>query len=120
MALEQANVVDIVGIESASGDLVLTLTDAWGWSESEEGEHLVLLQDKLNHYIAAIESREIFESFSQQIGRTLSVEQRTRVEVRLLHPASAKGRQFFREVKTTLLGIGVDFRIIEGPANVSS
>jgi hypothetical protein len=118
MTLEQTNVVDAVGIESASGDLVMTLTDAWSWSESEEAEHLLLLQDKLNHYIAAIESGEIYESYAQQIGRALRVGQRTRVEVALLNPPSAKAREFFRTVKTVLLGIGVEFRVVEGRAKV--
>ncbi|MGZ5459945.1 MAG: DUF6572 domain-containing protein [Thermoanaerobaculia bacterium] len=58
MPLEQTKTVNIGYLDSDTGTLVLTLTDAWGWSEDEERDHLPLMQDKLNSYIGAIESGE--------------------------------------------------------------
>jgi hypothetical protein len=59
MTIEQADVIDIATIDHASGDLWLTISDHLPWGEIE-GEHLVLLQNKLNAYLGAIESGEIF------------------------------------------------------------
>ena len=59
MSIEQLDTVDIVSTDSETGDVVLTISDHLEWSES--GEHLLLLQAKLNTYLAFVESGEILE-----------------------------------------------------------
>lgn len=59
MALLDSDTVDAISINPA-GEVVLNLIDEMPWGE---GEHLVLLQDKINAYIRFVESGEIFESY---------------------------------------------------------
>jgi hypothetical protein len=47
MSIEQIDVVDFVSIDKNSGDAWLTISDHLTWDRNE-GEHLLLLQNKLN------------------------------------------------------------------------
>jgi hypothetical protein len=73
MTIEQADVIDIATIDHASGDLWLTISDHLPWGEIE-GEHLVLLQNKLNAYLGAIESGEIFSKVPGARGRNIVID----------------------------------------------
>jgi hypothetical protein len=71
VALEQPNQVDAMGVERATGHAVLTIADAWDWSD-EQG-HLSALQEKLNAYFAFIESEEVWQSYPAAAGRQLRI-----------------------------------------------
>jgi hypothetical protein len=60
VSIDQTDVVDLATIDKASGDLWLTIVDHLPWDENE-GDHLILLQNKLNAYLRFKESGEIFE-----------------------------------------------------------
>jgi hypothetical protein len=68
MAIEKTDVVDAVGIEKATGNIVLTITDSLDW-ESAETEHIQMLQDKLNAYLRFIESGELLETYPDAVDR---------------------------------------------------
>jgi hypothetical protein len=72
MSIDQTDVVDFVSIDNASGDLWLTISDHLPWDE-DEGNHLVLLQDKLNAYLRFIESGEVFETVPEARGRNIVI-----------------------------------------------
>lgn len=59
MSLDVTTVVDAVGFEESSGTLVLTIVDAWDWTDTST--HLLKLQEKLNAYFAFIDSGQVFE-----------------------------------------------------------
>ena len=61
MSIEQAEVVDIISTERLTGNVVLTISDHLDWSDSTA--HQLLLQSKLNRYLAFVESGEILESY---------------------------------------------------------
>lgn len=63
MALEDSNVVDAAGIEKATGFIVLTITDAWDWTD--EQAHINALQAKLNNYVQFVKSGEILDTFPE-------------------------------------------------------
>jgi len=67
MAIEKSNIVDAVGIEKTTGDVVLTIADYLDW-ETSEAQHLELLQEKLNAYLRFIESGELLESYPAAAG----------------------------------------------------
>ncbi len=50
MSIEQTEIVDFVNIDRKSGDVWLTISDHLP-GDHGEGEHLVLLQNKLNAYL---------------------------------------------------------------------
>ncbi len=59
MGLENTNLVDHVGINKETRNVVLSIFDDLDWDE--EGNHLQLLQDKFNTYLAYIENKQIYE-----------------------------------------------------------
>jgi hypothetical protein len=72
MTIEQIDMVDFVTIDRVSGDAWLTISDHLPW-DTEEGHHLVLLQDKLNAYLRFIESGELTAKFPEAIGRSVGI-----------------------------------------------
>lgn len=67
MTVAQSGVVDWLGIEKPTGHVSLTVVDDINWSD--EQNHLLLLQEKLNTYLAFIESGEVFERLVEEVGR---------------------------------------------------
>jgi hypothetical protein len=59
--------VDWLGIEKTTGHISLTVVDDLDWADEEN--HLLLLQEKLNTYLAFIESGEVFERLVEEVGR---------------------------------------------------
>jgi len=58
----------------------LTIVDDLDWSA--EQEHLMLLQNKLNAYLAFVESGEVFDRLAEEVGR--KVPRSTPVKVSIL------------------------------------
>ena len=67
MSVEDASVVDLVGVDNRSGTVVLTISDHLEW---DAGEHVLRLQDKLNAYLRFIESGELVQRYPDAKGRT--------------------------------------------------
>jgi hypothetical protein len=72
MSIEQTNVIDFASIDRASGNLHLTISDHLPWDHNE-GNHLILLQNKLNAYLRFIESGEVFEKLPDAKGRSIVI-----------------------------------------------
>src|SRR6185436_346209 len=68
VAVEKPDVIDAVGIDKTTGDVVLTIADYLDW-DSSETQHLEMLQQKLNAYLRFIESGELIESCPDAAGR---------------------------------------------------
>ncbi|WP_261334802.1 DUF6572 domain-containing protein [Rhizobium leguminosarum] len=73
MSLDQTNVVDAIGVDDATGELVLTITDHLEWTGSDK-EHLLLLQEKLNTYLGFVESGEMLETYPDAKGRAVLID----------------------------------------------
>ncbi len=69
MSVEQSEVIDIIGINRLTGEVILTISDHLDWSDTTA--HQLLLQSKLNRYLAFVESGEILESYPAAKGRTV-------------------------------------------------
>ena len=61
MSILEKEVIDAVGVSEDGKVLSLMLADHLDWSN--EYEHLMLLQDKINTYIAYLENRQFEESY---------------------------------------------------------
>ena len=61
MTIDQTGVVDFIGIDTA-GNVRLTISDHLEWDVNTK-EHLFQLQEKLNCYLAFVESGEILETY---------------------------------------------------------
>lgn len=73
MALDQPDIIDAAGTDRATGEIVLTIIDAWDWLD--EPAHLVALQAKLNAYFEFVEAGQISETEPawREIGARIDV-----------------------------------------------
>jgi len=103
MAIEKTDVVDAVGIEKSSGDVVLTIADFQDW-ESSETQHLQMLQEKLNAYQRFIESGQLLEAYPSAKGRRLVINIVGRCE------PSAKAMRLLAIARQSFEAAGIGFR----------
>ena len=68
MSVDDSRVVDAIGIEQQTGAVVLTISDHHDWLDTEHRRSL--LRDKLNTYLAFIESGEIYDASPNSTGRS--------------------------------------------------
>ena len=72
MSIEQTDKVDVISLNKDSDECVLTISDHLDWTN--EMDHYLLLQDKINAYLKFIESGEIFESYPKSRGKKLRID----------------------------------------------
>ena len=101
MSLENTQVIDCIGFEAATGRVVLTIADHLPWNDHE---HLLLIQEKLNSYLAFIESGEIFESYPEAMGRQLVI------DLVLQHWPSVEGLRHLELAKEQVENAGTELR----------
>ena len=73
MAIDQPETIDAAGTDRETGEIILTIVDAWNWTN--EQSHLSALQAKLNAYFGFIESGQIaeLEPAWRQVGTKIDV-----------------------------------------------
>ena len=101
MAVDNPDVVDAVGIERASGIVALTISDHLEWDD--HNQILLALQEKINRYVAFIESGEVFESYPQAVGKPL------RIDVVCKHTPSESGMRFLSAAREVVEQAGWSF-----------
>ena len=107
MSIEQADTVDAIGIETSSGKVILTIADHLSWEE--EHDHLLALQNKINTYLAFVESGELHAVYPD------SVDREPVIEIVMKLPPSRAGIEFLGRIQPILesSGIGLRSRIFE-------
>jgi hypothetical protein len=70
VSIDQPKVVDFCGISQTDGCCVLAISDDREWNS---WEHLLALQEKLNNYLAFIESGEIHTVRPECRGRAIEI-----------------------------------------------
>jgi hypothetical protein len=103
MSVENVEVIDAIGVDRETGEVVLTITDHLDWS-TNENEHLMLLQEKINAYLEFILGGELVEAYEDAKGR------RPRIDVIHKFPPSSMAVVFFSRVVEVAEASGVAFR----------
>jgi uncharacterized protein DUF6572 len=98
MTVEQDRVVDAIGVENATGTVVLTISDHLGWLDN--AAHLASLQAKLNTYLAYLESGEVYRSYPASRNRGF------RIDIVFQHPPTESGEVFLRATQETIENAG--------------
>lgn len=98
MSVDQTNIIDLIGVDSASDDVILTIVDQLEWGEDE---HLFLLQEKFNTYLRFVESGEILEAFPDSKGRNVLI------ELILKYPFNQDAEIFFDKITRVVEGAGI-------------
>lgn len=70
MTVEQTSVVDIAYIDKETGIVHLLVADHLDW----DGEHLLVLQEKINCYLSFVESGEILDMLPESKGRDIQID----------------------------------------------
>ena len=104
MSIRKTDVVDWLGIEKGTGVVILTVSDDEDWTN--EDEHIELLQQKLNTYLAFTESGEVFERLAADVGRSVPPGTPIKVSVLAKHDLPARAREFFAYAETMVKDAG--------------
>jgi hypothetical protein len=102
VSVEQTDVVDILGIDRETGHVVLTISDHLDWSDSVE--HQTILQEKLNTYLASVESGEILGQYPEAKNRPVAF----RVVFQV--PPDESGRAFVARAREAIESAGFTLR----------
>ena len=102
MSVEQTDVVDIVSIDRETGRVILTISDHLDWSDSVG--HQMILQKKLNKYLAFVESGEILEQYPSAKNRPVAF------EVVFQVPPDESGRAFIARARAVIESAGFTLR----------
>ncbi len=103
MSVDQTNVIDAIGVDNMTGDLVLTITDHIEWTECDN-EHLILLQEKLNTYLSFVESGEILQTYLDAKDRVILI------DVVCKYPLNEQAKCFFNQVTAIIIDAGMKLR----------
>lgn len=103
MSIEQTDTIDFVNIDTASGDVLLTISDHLDWDETE-GQHLLLLQEKLNAYLRFIEGGELYQRYPETSGRPIVI------QIVSKFPMSKKAGIFFERASGAIDEAGFKLR----------
>jgi hypothetical protein len=103
MTVEDTDKIDFVTGERRTGDMILTISDHLDWDENE-GEHLVVLQKKLNMYLEFIESGQIYAQIPQAAGRKIVI------QVMGKYPLSEEAGKFYRLAGKAIESYGYSLR----------
>src|SRR5437867_5010001 len=70
MSVENLNVIDFVSIDK-NENVVLTISDHLEWDINNE--HLLILQNKINNYLASIENGSFYENYPKRKDRNIVI-----------------------------------------------
>ncbi len=107
MSLDRANVIDAMGIEAATGRVVLVIRHEGAWEGTDD--QLFQLQEKLNAYLSFALDGEMAEGHPEFAGRPvdLRLEAANPPDQRTLHMlAHARQQVGFQD-------IGLEVRVLE-------
>ncbi|MDE1906671.1 MAG: hypothetical protein KGH75_09520 [Rhodospirillales bacterium] len=102
MSIEQTAVIDFIS-QSHKGELRLTISDHLAWDEG--GQHLLLLQEKLNAYLRFIESGELKEKYPRSVGQPIIINLVTK-----FFP-SKQGLTFLEKAKAAISAAGFELQV---------
>jgi hypothetical protein len=103
MSIEDVDKIDLVAGERKTGDMILTISDHLDWDE-KEGEHLIVLQKKLNTYLEFIESGQIYAKVPQAAGQKIVI------HVMGKFPLSDEAKKFYRLAGKAIEDAGFSLR----------
>lgn len=102
MTVEDPQKIDIISIDPMSDEVVLTIADHLDWSD--DYEHLITLQKKLNTYLSFIHSGEILQLYPNARNR------RAVIDILFKHAPPSVATEFVRRAATSAAEIGVSVR----------
>lgn len=108
MSVTDAKTIDMWGIPKWDNTkIILGIADHLEWGDTaQQGEHLLVLQEKINNYIAFIESGEIYTEIPGALGKSPVIRVHGKYEL------PEQGELFIDRVAQTLKGVGIGFEFV--------
>ena len=104
MTIDQTDVIDIVSTSDANPEARLIIADHLPWDEDEE-RHLWLLQNKINKYLGAIESGELYKRCPQTAGKRLVIDLAPKYSL------SENAQTFVEKCQAIIKSFGLELRV---------
>jgi hypothetical protein len=106
LSVTEPNKIDFIAKPNGEDRVYLIISDHLDWV-TDEGEHLLVLQEKLNNYLHYIESGQLIENYPQY------KETPVRIRVRGKYPLSAEAAKFYglAEARVEELGFSLEFSL---------
>jgi uncharacterized lipoprotein YmbA len=101
----EKDTIDAIGIDALTSDVVLSISDHLDWSSPLE--HLHVLQDKLNTYLAFVESGEMFESYPSSRGCNVVF------QIVAQHQGGSEAEAFIERIRPILSEAGISLRMTD-------
>lgn len=105
MTVDQTDVIDFCATKDGDPEISLIIADHLPWDE-DEAYHLWLLQNKINKYLAAIESGEFYEKVPMSIGKNIVIELIPK------YPLSKNAKNLVDKFKALIRSFGFDLRVV--------
>ncbi|WP_115994299.1 DUF6572 domain-containing protein [Cohnella lupini] len=103
MSISESNVVDFIGTDRNENKVYLSISDHLGWTEAEEYNHLLLLQEKLNTYIEFVKSGQIYEDYPDACDKKIEIVLYSKFEISpIVREFLTRAEGFLRELGITL------------------
>ena len=103
MSVIDTNKVDAMGVSKQSGELCMLITDHLDWAD--EYTHLRLLQDKINAYLAYLESGEWKSRYPENYKNIC-------IEINFLYDITPNCEKFLQTVQDQLGQYGVRIKAV--------
>ncbi len=105
MALGNIETIDSIDVHNPTGDLVLSIFHERPW---EEDDHLLLLQSKINTYLAFVCDGQLASDCPEHADRNV------RVQIAYKFEPGHEGVQFVEQAKAVLSKHGVSLSVVNG------
>jgi hypothetical protein len=109
MSIDQLKTIDLMGSNPGSNVLDLFITDHLPWDKTTEYEHAYKLQEKVNAYLAAIETGELFEQYPEHKGKSVVISVLGKYELNTF------AKEFYKKVSGVVKGAGFELKFKFSP-----
>lgn len=108
MSVTDPKTIDMWGIPKwDSSKIVLAIADHLPWEgKTEQGEHLLALQEKINTYVAFIESGEIYTEIPGALGKSPIIRVQGKYEL------SEQGEMFIDQATEVLRQANIELEFV--------
>lgn len=108
MSIDERDKIDLLVTDKEKTYVNLIIADHLNWEEDEEGEHLQLLQDKVNTYLTFVESGQLTENRADLKNLPVTI------LVSAKYPLSAEATKFYEMAGPLVAQAGVTLALEVG------
>jgi len=107
MTVENIDIIDALGIEKDTGEIILTISDHLPWNSNSD--HFEILEKKIGRYLDFIQSGQLVESIQDASKRRL------RISIFCKHEPDDHAYNFLKAAERELAEFGIAISLSELP-----